>query len=418
MTHSNRIWLPAYCDPQFYLPAVQETIILFSKRPYLFQDFVGKALTFLQTEKVNNMGFQYDPKTALPCKWKCSDESLFGVDLVLYAYTGHYPFDKGRIGGRYNDAALGAAVHHSPVNIDFGGSHVGYVPGENGGSHGRIARPLNSQQTSTNCGYLMSALAPFKAVYDDACRNILLFQPDGQRVIASIPNEFLAPGWSTSNIKLLIDIERFATNPVPYDVGNVYTHKVAGRSLFYVSPEFLGCVDPRPPEKSFMTTEPRPIGDALVADYFSIFDSEARLVGGVPAKRFLPYAKYILSSKVAPYALKAAVTNSNIEHNRLTDSVRAEEFRSASFASFTGVFIDVYDEQLGCYVNLFQPVGLSIKPAGKTREIEISAAEVHDIFDKLEPAQPQMSLHGVLGYERADHVLDSFTYGTTSTDHK
>ncbi len=418
MTHSNRIWLPAYCDPQSYLPAVQETIVLFSKRPYLFQDFVGKALAFLKTEKATKMGFHYDPKTALPCKWKCSDESLFGVDLVLYAYTGHYPFDKGRIGGRYNDQALAAAVHHSPVNIDFGGSHVGYVPGENAGSYGIIARPLNGQQTSANCGYLMSALSPFKAVYDDARENISLFRPDGQRVIASIPNEFVQPGWSTNNIKLLIDIERFTTGPVPYSVGNPYTHKVAGRSLFYVSPEFLGGIDPRPPEQSFMTTEPQPIGNQLIADYFSIYDSEAQLVSGVPIKRFLPYAKYILSSKVAPYALKAAVTNSNIEHNRLTDSVRAEEFCSASFASFTGVFIDVYDEQVGCYVNLFQPIGLSIKPAGKTREIEISAAEIHEIFDELEPVQPQMSLQGVLGYERADHVLESFTYGADSANHK
>ncbi|MBN1654284.1 MAG: hypothetical protein JXA30_10985 [Deltaproteobacteria bacterium] len=410
MKQSNRIWLPAYCDPNSFLPAVQETVVLFSRRPYLFQDFVGRALSFLKSEEVTKMGFQYDPKRALPCKWKCSDESLFGVDLVLYAYTGHYPFDKGRIGGVYNETALGAAVHHSSVNIDFGGSHVGYVPEKNGGSYGRIARPLNDRQTSTDCGYLMAALAPFKEVYDDACKNIFLFRPDGRQVIASIPNEFLQPGWSTNRIKLLVDIERFTTGPVPYNVGNPYTHKVAGRSLFYVSPEFLGGIDPRLPDQSFMTTEPQPIGNELTADYFSIYDSEAELVGGVPVKRFLPYAKYILSSKVAPYPLKAAVTSSNIEHNRLTDSVRVEEFRTASFASFTGVFIDIYDEKLDCYVNLFQPVGLSIKPAGKAREIEISAAEIHHIFDNLEPAQPQMSLEGVLGYERADHVLDSFSY--------
>jgi hypothetical protein len=256
----------------------------------------------------------------------------------------------------------------------------------------------------------MANLSHFKAVYDDARRNILLFRPDGGRVMASIPNEFLQPGWSSNRIKLLVDIERFTTGAVTYDVNNPVTHKVAGRSLFYVSSDFLGGIDPRPPEQSFMSPEPQPIDNELTAEYFSIYDSEATLAGGVPVKGFLPYVKYILSSKLAPYPLKAAVTNSNIEHNRLTDSVRSEEYRAASFASFTGVFIDIYDEQVGTYVNLYQPVGLSIKPAGKTREVEISAAEVHHIFDKLEPAEPKLPLKGVLGYERADHVLDNYTY--------
>ncbi len=417
MNRSNRIWLPEYCDQQSFLPAVQETIILFAQRPYLFQDFVGKALSFLQGKMAKKMGFEYDPRTALPCKWKCSDESLFGVDLVLYAYTGHYPFDKGLIGGRYNEAALDAAVHHSAMNIDFGGSHVGYVPGDNGGHHGRIVRPLNARHTSTDCGYLMASLSHFKTVYDDACENILVFRTNDGQVIASIPNEFLQPGWSTNRIKLLVDLERFTRSTVPYDMSNPVTHKVAGRSLFYVSTEFLSGIDQGPLEESLMTAEPQPIGKELTADFFSIYDSEAELIGGVPVKRFLPYVKHILSSKVAPYPLKAAVTNSNIEHNRLTDSVRAEEYKKASFASFTGVFIDIYDEQLACYVNLFQPVGISIKPAGKTREVEISAAEVHHIFDRLKAAQPAMSLKGVLGYDRADHVLESFTYrARTSTD--
>lgn len=409
MNQTNRNWLPAYCDPRSFLPAVQETIILFSEPPYLLQDFVGKAISFLRSEMVRKMGFVFDPRTALPCKWKCSDEAVFGVDLCLYAFTGHYPFDKGKIGGCFNQGSMGAAVHHCGTNIDLGGSHVGYSPGPDGGTFGHIARPLHEEERSTDCGHLMGLIAPFKQVYDDACRNILLFCPAGDQVLVTIPNEFLQPSWSSHKIKLLVDVEGLTLGSVPYDVNKPHTHKLAGRSLFHVHPEFMEAV---PPEVAagFRTQERLPIGQELTADFFSIFDSDAELRDGVPTERLLPYMKYILSSKLAPYPLKAAVTNTNIEYNNLTDSVRTEAFRPYAFASFTGVFIDMYDAELGSYVNLFQPIGISIKPSGCSREVEIPPAEVHQIFDRIEAADPVLPLEGVLGFERPERVLEKFTF--------
>lgn len=409
MTLTNRSWLPLYCDPNTLLPTVQETIILFSQRPYLFQDFVGKALSFLSSEAVRKMGFVWSPKTALPCKWKCSDESVFGVDLILYAYTGQYPFDKGKLGGCFNEASVRAAVHHSRTNVDFGGSHVGYWPGEGGGTFGYIPRPLHEAEKSTDCGHLMALMQPFKQAYDDACGNVLLFRPEGDRVVVSVPNEFLAPSWSSHHIKLLVDVERLTAGTVPYDVHKPYTHKIAGRSFFWANPDFLAAL-PAETAASFRTAEHVPIGEELSADVFSIFDAAADLVDGAPAQRLLPYMKYILSSKLAPYPLKAAVTNTNIEYNTLTDCVRAEDLRPYGFASFTGVFIDLFDAALGSYVNLFQPIGISIKPPGRAREVEIRPAEIHHIFDRLPPAEPVLPLPGVLGYERPQQVLEKFTF--------
>lgn len=407
---TNSSWLPTYCDPDTFLPTVQETIVLFAERPYLFQDFVGKAIAFLRGETARKMGFVYDPKTVLPCKWKCSDEAVFGVDLTLHAYTGHYPFDKGKIGGYFNEASLGAAVHHSATNIDFGGSHVGYRPGAHGGAFGRIQRPLLEHAHSDDCGHLMALLAPFKRLYDDACRSIQLLRAEGEpRVMISVPNEYLQPAWSSHSVKLLVDVERVASEVVPYDVAKPYTHKVAGRSLLYVRPEFLEAL-PAEVEKEFRTNPRVSLDNGLGPDYFAIFDADAEIHAGVPTQRILPYLKYILSSRLAPFALKAAVTNSNLEYNKLTDCVRAEEFRPYSFASFTGVFIDIYDEEIGAYVNLFQPIGISIKPAGRAREFEISPAEIHHLFDRLEPAESVLPLEGVLGYKRPARLLDKFTF--------
>ncbi|MFW5741094.1 MAG: hypothetical protein ACOC1F_12085, partial [Myxococcota bacterium] len=331
-----------------------------------------------------------------------------GVDLCLFAYTGQYPFDKGAIGGIFNEASVGAATHHAPTNLDFGGSHVGYLPED--GTFGHIARPLHSGHHSTDCGAMMALLAPFKAVYDDACKNILLFKPEGDELIASVPNEFLQPSWSTAAIKLMVDVDNFAADLVAYDPERPYTRKIAGRSLFRVKPSFLEGVLPEAREQ-MLTSSPTPIGSSLTCEYFHIFDSDAPIGhDGVPTRRILPYVKYILTARDAPFPLKAAVINTNIEYNRLSDCVRSLPCRDFAFACFTGVFIDMYDDEVGAYVNLFQPVGVSIKPAGRVREFELAPDEVHDVFDRLSPAEPTLALEGVLGYQRPQRVLDNFKF--------
>jgi hypothetical protein len=411
MKQTIRNWLPSYCQPDNFLPSVQETVVLFSRRPYLFSDFVGRALAFLQTDSVKKMGFVYDPETALPCKWKCSDECLFGVDLAIYAFTGRYPFDKGKIGGHFNEASVTAATHHSPCNIDFGGAHVGYIPGPNGGDFGHIVRPLRQDATSTDCGYLMGLMAPFKAVYDDACKNILLHRPDGYRVQISVPNEFLRPSWSSEDIKLLVDIERLCAGVVPYDVNKPHTHKMAGRSLFYASDDFLAGLESDTANR-FSGSQRRKIGTQLTDPFFHIFDSKAQMDNGVLKDRFLPYMKYILASPYAPYPLKAAVTSANIENNKLTDCVRTEQFRHCSFASFSGVFIDLFDPEVDNYINLFQPIGISIKVPGRTREYEISAAEVHHEFSRIKPVEPIIPLDLVLGHQCSQRIGEQFTFNS------
>jgi hypothetical protein len=406
---SNYDLLPTYSDPRCFLPAVQETVVLFKDPPYLFSDFVGRALSFLKSRAALDMGFVFDAETVLPCKWKCSDESLFGVDLTLFAFTGHFPFDKGLIGGRFNESSVQAAVHHSPLNIDFGGAHVGYVPREHGGTFGVIERPLHAAERSADCGYLMALIAPFKEVYDDACRNIQLSSPDGVQVLVSIPNEYLHPSWSSRAVKLLVDLPRLTASVVPYDVGRSYTHKVAGRTLFVAAPAFLEAL---PPGRlaAFRTAEKVPIGEELTADCFNLFDTGAPLSNGFPTEGILPYMKFILSSKLAPFPIKAAVTSSNIEHNKLTDTVREEIFRPYTFASFTGVFIDLYDRELGTYVNLFQPIGLAVKAPGRSRETEISPAETRAIIDAHAPCAPLLEIAAVPGFDQVERIRAKFSF--------
>jgi len=408
MSRTNRDWLPVYCNPDALLPKIPETRALFNWRPMLVQDFIGKAISFLETDEIKRVGLHYDPRRVIPCRWKCSDESLFGVDLAIFAHTRAYPFDKGKIGGMFNAASLGAAVLHGSINVDVGGSHVGYVPDDQGGSFGRIWRPA-TQQYSTDCGYLMGVLAPFARVYRDACESILVSQPSGERPLISVPNEYVQPTWSSERIKLLVTLGDLTDGEVEYQPDLPHTATTMGRSLFYLHPRFLDGLD-ADMARSLCTPKRRRIGRLLRHRYFNIWDSEADLDNGLPVDRLLLYMKFILSARHSPAPLKAAVVNAAIQHNRLTDAVRLGAYRDYDFVSFSGVFIDQYDLKSRAYINLFQPMGMTIKPRGQTREREFTPEQIHEIFGRMPMAEPVVPLEQVYGYERPDHVLQRFTF--------
>ena len=408
MPRTNRDWLPFYCNPDALLPKIPETRALFQWRPYLVQDFIGKSIRFLESDAVKKLGLEWDYRRVVPCRWKCSDECLFGVDLAIWSHTRAYPFNKGLIGGRFNPDSLRAAVKHGSINVDIGGSHVGYVPGKNGGSFGKIWRPAQ-QQYSTDCGYLMALLAPFRTVYDDACKNILVYRPEGERALVSVPNEYVQPTWSSDHVKLLVDLDTLTDGEVDYVHHRPHTHTHLGRSLFYLHRRFLdGLGDDS--ARTCCSAAHTSIGRMLTHRYFNIWDSEARLHNGLPEQRLLPYMKFILAARHSPMALKAAVVNTSLEHNRLTDSVRAGEYREYDFVSFSGLFIDQYSMEAKSYVTLFQPMGMTIKPRGRTREVEFSPEEFDAIFQPLKSAKPRMKLESVFDYARPESVLEGFTF--------
>ena len=89
---------------------------------------------------------------------------------------------------------------------------------------------------------------------------------------------------------------------------------------------------------------------------------------------------------------------------------RARNGCAYSFASFTGIFIDLWDEKSNSYASLFEPAAIAIKPAGVAREIEFGPAEIHERFDKLTPAKPVIPMKDVLRWEDFDAWVDQFTY--------
>ena len=90
--------------------------------------------------------------------------------------------------------------------------------------------------------------------------------------------------------------------------------------------------------------------------------------------------------------------------------MRAGAYRDYDFVSFSGIFIDQYSKESKAYVNLFQPMGMTIKPRGRTREREFSPDQIHDIFARQPLATPRMPIEGIFGYPHPDHVLEGFTF--------
>ncbi len=176
------------------------------------------------------------------------------------------------------------------------------------------------------------------------------------------------------------------------------------------APGLLDVLDGKEVQR-FTTTTPNPIGANLNHQFFYIFDTNSKLdKHGLPEQKLELYMKYILSSRNCPPQLKAAIVNTNLEYNYLTDAVRDPAYQPFSFASFTGVFIDMYDHDVGCYLNLFQPLGISIKPAGTTNMIEVSQPEIHDTLHALEPAQPLRSVQEVMGFVSGEGIVEKFAF--------
>ena len=409
MTMTNRHWLPQYCDPQSFIPRITETRVLFDRPPYYFPDFVGRAIAFLQSDETAKMGFKYDERQILPCTWKCADESMFHVPMSLLAYTGVNRFQKGMIGGRFNEGSVKAAVHHGSVNLDFGGSHVGYIPGDSGGTFGYIWRPQKKEFTS-NCGHLTNVITPFVSVYQEACRSILLYRPNGEDVIASIPNEYLQPNWSSHTIKVLVDLDTFCAGVVDYKVETPHTKTSVARSLFRVAPEFFSELSSSD-ASMFLGEKPTPIGKYLKPKFFNIFDTNAELdQNGLPLERLQIYMKYIVGAQHSPSPLKAAIVSTNLEHNRLLDTIRSVEYQDYSFACFSGIFVDICDMDVGNYYNLFQPIALALKPASSMEVVEMTTEEMHDRFEKLAPVDPKLPLLDYAGFADAKTLVDRFTF--------
>ena len=59
---------------------------------------------------------------------------------------------------------------------------------------------------------------------------------------------------------------------------------------------------------------------------------------------------------------------------------------------------------------MFQPMGMTIKPKGRTREQEFSPGEIHEIMARMSLAEPAMPLDGVFGHKRPTSVLKSYTF--------
>jgi hypothetical protein len=252
-------------------------------------------------------------------------------------------------------------------------------------------------------------LDPFLRVYDDACDNVLVIQPAGERALVSIPNEYVQPSWSSERVKLLVDLDTLTDGEVEYQQAREHTHAMIDRSLFYLHPRFLDRLSTEEVVK-LCAPEPRRIGDHLTHQYFNIWDSEAKMTAGLPGNRLLPYMKFILAARHSPAALKAAAVHTALSHNRLTDAVRAAAYTNFDFVSFSGIIIDSYSHRSHSYVNLFQPMGMTIKPKGRTREREFSPEEIHEIFARMPLAEPAMPLQGVFGYKDPTHVLENFPF--------
>ena len=130
----------------------------------------------------------------------------------------------------------------------------------------------------------------------------------------------------------------------------------------------------------------------------------------LPARRLLLYIREIVASTDCPPILKACIVNTCLEHNHLSDTSRLPAFRENSFVSFTGLFIDLFDEPTRTYRNLFQPVALTIKPPGTVRERILTHEELRTRLEAVTGLRPKVVLGLALGQADRDRLTSLFTF--------
>ena len=395
----NRTDIPPYLATQDYLWNGMCSEELINTKVFLFSDFAARALNYLKSPGIKAKGFNYDATSSLPCTWKCSDESVFGIDLIVYGLTAKFPFNKGLIGGKYNAGSVGAAVHHGFGNVDFGGSHVGYVKDRPDDNFGYIWREAHNDYSS-DCGYLMGVLKPFKKRYDEL-NKLISFNKEDENIFVSFPFYMLESSKQDSSIKMILRDELFNDNNYVITDGMI-KRMVSKQVISRMDPETLNKLS------SGLKISGKKV---LKPEFFEIFDINAKLDEESNVQEgILAYMKYILSSSVLSYSVKAALINTGLEQALLRKTVSLEQYRYISFASFAGLIIDVYDPTVKNFINLYMPLELSLKAKGYTDVTVVEPAQLQEQILAQSPVEMQNKIAENTGICGTAEVLDDFSF--------
>jgi hypothetical protein len=267
----------------------------------------------------------------MPSRAFCSDESQGYPVILLAKHFGAFPFNHGRVGGIMAIDRHGPHAHHGKDLVIVHSSHVGYNPET--GSFGTYRRSQTEHgECSSNCGKIHGTLNWYLDEYEFASQNIFVdMRNDHCRL--TIDNQYLSRSRDRSLV-LYLDkmVEHQADGEIlPLSIqSTARTFRATG--AFYKHMCWF-----------FHAGEGRqPIGDALLADYFTYQTGlsedhdgtrqlEMNLIGAMP---------WIVTS--AEPMLTASQANTQAEFDRVFRSISQEKaYRGRNLLYVAGLHVDI-----------------------------------------------------------------------------
>lgn len=312
----------------------------------------------------------------MPSRAFCSDESQGYPVILLAKHFGTFPFNHGQVGGIMACDRHGPHAHHGKDLVIVHSSHVGY-DAENW-KFGVFRRAQTEEsRCSSNCGKIHGTLEWYLNEYEFA-RNHILIDLRADHCRLTIDNQYLSLSRERS---LVLHLDKMVEQHLDGQIVPLSIQSTA--RTFMATPHFADHM------RWFfhVDSDPQPIGDALLPEYFTYHTDlredvdgsrqlEQNLIGAMP---------WIVTS--AEPMLTAAQANTQAEFDRAFRSISQEPaYRNKNLLYISGLHVDISPSDGQQFIlTKFIPWAAYVQ----LKSGECYILEQEQLFEKLHASNPE-----------------------------
>lgn len=336
-----------------------------------YPDFVARLYNFCM-----ELGFRKG--FIMPSRAFCSDENQGMPIILLTKHFGTFPFNHGRVGGVLATDRHGPHASHGEDLMILQASHVGYDPKT--GHFGTYSRPQTMGDCpSDSCGKLNHVIEPYLEQYHFARDRIFLHKDENGNHLITAKNSFIDFGSHPVDQGLVLRLN----NIVDADKTGVIKplSSASTTQTYKVSDSFIKRLDKTGYE--WRSGVGKSIGDLLSADLFFFREDFHETDEFLFLERnLIEFMPGIVSAKYP--ALRAAMTNVQLEFARVVESIRrSEHYKDRNLLYVAGLNIDISRTETLPVMNYFVPWAAHVQLKDGMKDEYIHSIEQEDLYNKL-----------------------------------
>ena len=336
-----------------------------------YPEFVARLYNFCM-----ELGFRKG--FIMPSRAFCSDENQGMPIILLTKHFGTFPFNHGRVGGIMATDRHGPHASHGEDLVIVQASHAGYDPET--GAYGTFNRPQTMGDCpSDSCGKLNHVIGPYLEQYLFARERIFLHKDDNGNHLITAKNSFIDfvshPVSRGLVLRLNNIVEEDNTGVIrPFSsASTTQTYKVS--KVFRKRLEKIGY--------EWRSGVGKNIGALLSADLFFFREDFHETDDYIfLEKNLMEFMPGIVSAKYP--ALRAAMTNVQLEFARCVESIRrSEHYKNRNLLYVSGLNIDISRTETLPVMNYFVPWAAHVQLEDGMKDEYIHSIEQEELYKKL-----------------------------------